>query len=56
MAQQVKDPVLSLQQVGWLLWHRSDPWLENFRITPAKPKKEKKEKEKERKEIGGIAL
>ena len=28
--QQVKDPVLSLQRLGSLLWCRFDPWPGNF--------------------------
>ena len=28
----VKDPVLSLQQLGSLLWHRFDPWTRNFNM------------------------
>ena len=31
MAQQVKDPALLLQQLGWLLWHGFSPWPRNFR-------------------------
>ena len=30
VAQQVKDPALSLQQLRSLLWYRFDPWLGNF--------------------------
>ena len=30
MVQQVKDPVLSLQQLGSLLWHGFNPWRRNF--------------------------
>ena len=28
----VKDPVLSLQQLGSLLWHRFNPWTRNFHM------------------------
>lgn len=31
MAQQVKDPVLSLEQLGGLLWQRFDPWPGNVK-------------------------
>ena len=30
MAQRVKDPMLSLQQLGSLVWHRFYPWPGNF--------------------------
>ena len=30
MVQWVKDPTLSLQWLGSLLWHGFDPWLGNF--------------------------
>ena len=30
--QQVKDPVLSLQQLGSLLWHGFDLWPRNFHM------------------------
>ena len=30
VAQWVKDPMSSLQQLGSLLWHRFDPWPRNF--------------------------
>ena len=33
MVQQVKDPVLSLQQLGSLLWHGFDPWRWNFGLS-----------------------
>ena len=32
MVQQVKDPELSLQQLGSLLWLRFDPWPGNFHM------------------------
>ena len=35
MAWQVKDPVLSLQWLSLLLWHRFDPWPENFHMLEA---------------------
>ena len=39
MAQQVKDLVLSLQQLGLLLWYRFDPWPGNFHMPWLWPKK-----------------
>ena len=38
VAQWVKDLVLSLQQLGLLLWHRFDPWPRNFCMLWAQPK------------------
>ena len=35
MAQWVKDLVLSLQQLMWLLWCRFDPWPGNFHMPRA---------------------
>ena len=32
MAQGVKDPALSLQQLGPLLWHGFSPWPRNFHM------------------------
>ena len=37
MAQWVKDPALSLQQLGWLLRHGFSPWHGNFRMPWALP-------------------
>lgn len=39
IAQQVKDPVLSLQQLGSLLWLRFKPWLGDFHMLQVWPKK-----------------
>ena len=39
MVQQVKDLVLSLQQLGSLLWHKLDSWPRNFHMPWAWPKK-----------------
>ena len=36
----VKDPGLSLQQFGLLLWCMFDPWLRNFHIPQAQPNKQ----------------
>ena len=35
----VKDPALSLQQPGLLLWHRFDPWPKNLHMLQEPPKK-----------------
>ena len=32
VAQQVKDPVLSLMWLRLLLWHRFDPWSRHFHM------------------------
>ena len=48
MAQQVKDPVLSLHWLKYLLWCRFYPWPGNFHM-PLGPSKRKREIEKERK-------
>ena len=42
MAQQVKDLVLSLQQLGLLLWRGFDPWPRNFHILQEGERKKKK--------------
>ena len=39
MAQQVKDPVLSLLWPGSLLWQGLDPWPGNFHTFKKKKKK-----------------
>ena len=44
MAQQVKDPVLSLLWLWLQLWHRFDPWPGNFCMPWARPKKVTKHK------------
>ena len=41
VAQQVKDPLLSLQWLGSLLWYRVDPWPGNFHLPQAWAKKKK---------------
>ena len=38
MAQQVKDPVLLLQQLGSLLWRGFDPWPGNFHMPRVRKK------------------
>ena len=42
VAQQVKDPVLSLLWFRSLLWQRLDPWPRNFCMLGAKKKKKRK--------------
>ena len=42
MAQQVKDPALSLQKPELLLWRRFDTWPWNFHMPQTEPKKKKK--------------
>ena len=37
--QQVKDPALSLQQPGSLLWHSFDPWLGDIHMLQAQKEK-----------------
>ena len=46
MVQQVKNPALSLQQLGLLLCtDRFNPWPRNFHMPQAEPQKKKKKKE-----------
>ena len=40
MVQQVRDPALSLQQLGLLLWRGFDPWPGNFHMPWVWQKKE----------------
>ena len=42
VAQQVKDLVLSLQQLGSLLWCGFDPWPRNFHMSREQPKEKEK--------------
>lgn len=51
MAQQAKDPELSLQRLGSLLWQVFVPWSRNFHMLGAWTRKEKKEKT-----VKGISL
>ena len=44
MVQQVKDLVLSPQQLGSLLWHGFDLWPRNFHMPWVQQKKKKKKK------------
>ena len=41
MAQPVKDPALSLQWLGSLLWLKFEPWPRNFHMPQATQKKKK---------------
>ena len=43
MAQQVKDPALSLQWLRSLLWHRFNPWPRNFHMPQVRHKKRKED-------------
>ena len=38
LAQRIKDPMLSLQWLGWLLWHGFNPWPRNFHTPRVRPK------------------
>ena len=50
VAQQVKDPVLSLLWLSLLLWVGFNPWPQNFCMprTPPKTNKQKKKKKKKK--------
>ena len=48
MMQQIKNPVLSLYQLGPLLWHGFSPCPGNFHMLRVWPKKKKKKKGKEK--------
>ena len=48
MAKWVKDLMLSLQQLGLLLWHGFDPWPVNFHMPQTWPGKRKEKKRKEK--------
>ena len=39
--QEVKDPALSLQRLGSLLWRRLSPWPGNFHMPQVRPKKKR---------------
>ena len=41
VAQQVKDPALSLQRLGLLLWRGFDPWPGKFHVPWVQQKKKK---------------
>ena len=43
MVEQIKDPVLSLQQLRSLPWCRFDPWPGNFHRLQAQQKKQNKQ-------------
>ena len=45
MVQLVKDQDLSLQRLGWLLWHGFSLWPRNFQVAPAFTKNDCKKKE-----------
>ena len=46
VAQWVKDPALSLWQLGLLLWHGFNAWPGNFHMLQAQQKKKKQKKPK----------
>ena len=39
VAQWVKDPALSLQRLGSMLWRKRDLWPRNFHVSQTEPKK-----------------
>ena len=39
VSQGVKDPIFSLQQLGFLLWWKFDPWSENLHMLQVWPNK-----------------
>ena len=45
VAQPVKDPALSLQRLGSLLWHGLDPWLGSVHMPQARPKEKEEEQD-----------
>ena len=49
VAQQVKDPALSLLQIWLLPWQGFDPWPRDFCILQAQPKNKKQNKTKNKK-------
>ena len=51
VAQWVKDPVLSLQELGSLQWHGFSPWHRNFHMPQVQQKKKRKERKKKKKEF-----
>ena len=46
MAQWVRDPALSLQGLGLLLWYRFDPWPGNLYMLQVQPKTNKQTRER----------
>ena len=46
MVQWVKDPALSLQWLGSLLWYKFDLWPRNLYVLPKKKKKEKRKRKR----------
>ena len=51
VAQWVKDPAWSLQQLGLLLWCKFHSWVGNFHIPLVRQKKKKKKKKKTKKSL-----
>ena len=48
MEQQVKDPALSLQPIGSLLWCSFDPWPGTICVLQVQPKGGEREREESR--------
>ena len=46
--QWVKDPPLSPQRLGSMLWCGLDPWPGNFQMLPERPKKDKRKGEEKK--------
>ena len=53
MAQQVKDPALSLLGLGSLLWCGFHPWPGNFHMPWAQPKRTKERKKNQYPNVHG---
>ena len=56
VAQRVKDPALSLQQLRSLLWHRFDPWPRTFKCCRCGQKKRKEKKRKKGAAWAGMCM
>ena len=53
---QVKDPALSLQQLGSLLWRGFDAWPRNGHMTWAQPKKKGRKEGRKKGRRGDVGL
>ena len=51
VAQWIKDPMLSLQCLGLLLWHGFSLWPGNFHMLWAQPKKKQQKQKKQQKKL-----
>ena len=56
MTHWVKDPVLSLQWLGSLLWRGFHSWPGNFCMPQAQPKRKKGKKLKESSHCGSVVM